>query len=133
MIYAIGLAANIALAMFLLPIWGLLGAMVATAVGNAVVLLLSLWINERLKMQRDVAVWLVCALPLVLPLGIWPSAIVLAVVLLVAWRGTWLFTAVEKQMIAEALAPYVRKLGITSWQRSEVSVAPFEKFAHSGD
>jgi O-antigen/teichoic acid export membrane protein len=110
LIYAIGLAANIGLALVILPLYGLLGAMLATCAGNGVVLLLSLWFNERLKMQRDVAVWLVCALPLALPLGAWVSAIALAAALLLAWRSSWLFTAGEKQMVAEALAPYLRKL-----------------------
>ena len=110
MIYAIGLAANIGLALVLLPLWGLLGAVVATAAGNLVVLLLSLWINQRLGMRRDAAVWLVCALPLVLPLGAWPSAALLAVVFVLVWRGTWILTAEEKRMFAEALVPYLRRL-----------------------
>jgi O-antigen/teichoic acid export membrane protein len=133
LIYAIGLAANIGLAIFLLPHWGLLGAMVATAAGNALVLLLSLGINERLKMQRDAAVWLICALPLALPLGAGPSAALLAAVLLVAWRGTWIFTAAEKQMLVEALAPYVRKLAFKMWKRKHVGAVARQTFAHSGD
>jgi O-antigen/teichoic acid export membrane protein len=126
MIYAIGLAANIGLAMALVPRWGLLGAMVATAAGNAVVLALSLAANERLGMRRDLAVWFICALPLVLPLGVWPSAGLLAIVLLVAWRGTLIFTAVEKRDVASAVVPYVGKLAAIArlgrtWRHIHVS------------
>jgi O-antigen/teichoic acid export membrane protein len=132
-IYAIGLAANIGLAMALLPTWGLLGAMVATAAGNAVVLALSLAANERLGMRRDLAVWLVCALPLALPLGVWPSAAVLAIVLLVAWRRTWILSAAEKQMLVEAIHPYAHKLRLLLIRSKRDGAAGLETFAHSGD
>lgn len=103
LIYFLGLGVNIALNVVLLPLWGLPGAVIATAAGNAVALALAIWLCHRLELERDGAVWLVAVLPLTLLLGVVPAAVSLAVVIWLAGRGTWFFTPEQKDSFADSV------------------------------
>jgi len=84
---AAGLAINVVLNAFLLPRFGLVGAVAATAAANAVVVLLVYFLCGRVGLARDRAAWLVAALPLGLKRG-------------------WLFTPPQRDTLSAALDRY---------------------------
>ena len=68
-----GIALNIALNLLLLPRFGLLGVVLATASGNLVSLLLVNLFNHWLGMRTHWSAWLVLVMPATLCLGPWPA------------------------------------------------------------
>lgn len=121
---AAGLAANIVLNALLLPLWGLMGAVVATAAGNAGVLVLVLLLNRRQGMQLDWRVWLACTLPLALCLPPLLGAVVIALFALLAWRRNWLFNADEKRQLRQIASGYeerIRRLFHHSFLNTQVN------------
>jgi peptidoglycan biosynthesis protein MviN/MurJ (putative lipid II flippase) len=105
-----GLLLNIALNLILLPRLGLLGAVLATAGGNAVALMVVHLLNRRWGMPVPLCVWLVSLLPLTLALGAWPAAGVLLITLVLAARTELLFTCEERRQVADALRGYLLQL-----------------------
>ncbi len=66
---AFGLLVNIGLNLVLIPAIGLPGAVLATACGNAVLVVLMTLLNHRLGCKADVGIWLCLALPMLLLLS----------------------------------------------------------------
>ncbi len=66
---AIGLVVNIGLNMLLLPLWGLYGAVVATALSTLVCLVILLLISQYHGLKIDQGTWLLTLLPATLTVG----------------------------------------------------------------
>jgi polysaccharide transporter, PST family len=84
---AVGLVANVALNQWWLPRWGLSGAVGATLVSNALVLLCILWSLARVGYRLDSGMVWVSLLPLTLLAG-WSISMVIALGSLVMHRET---------------------------------------------
>ena len=74
-----GLAINVGLNLLLLPRYGLLGAVLATAAANAVALTLVVAMSARLGFRVDHSTWALLALPVVCCLGPWNATLILLV------------------------------------------------------
>ncbi len=102
--FAIGLSVNVVLNWLLLPIWGLHGAVWATALANLTALILMQVFAARLGMQplRGMPLW--TALPGLLMFG--PAAVLAgaSLVAVLALRSPRLLTPAEKQKISETTA-----------------------------
>jgi len=109
-----GLVANVVLNVVLIPWCGLSGAVIATTVGNFLVVLLILWLNHRHGCPTDLGIWLISALPLVLLLSPAVACLVLLGVVGVAYQTNWILSRDEKQQGFAAweslLAKYRRTL-----------------------
>ncbi len=93
---ALGLVLNIGLNLLLLPMWGLFGAVVATAVSTLTSLVAILLLSRRHGMALDRGTWLIVATPMALAAG--PStAAVTTMLLLGASLGTNLVLNVEER------------------------------------
>ena len=97
---AFGLVINLALNMLLIPIFGLLGAVLATAAGNLLIVILLFALNHRLGCKTDLGIWLCAAIPLMLLLSK-PLAVGAGILLLILCVTTNLFfSQTERQEIA---------------------------------
>ena len=94
---AIGLVANLGLNMALIPILGLHGAVMATAAGNLLIVVLLFSLNHRLGCKTDAGIWLSAFVPLILVLDK-PLAIASAVALIGICVGTNLFFSHAERM-----------------------------------
>ncbi len=98
---AAGLALNIALNLILIPMWGLLGAVVATTISTAFAVSILYWINKRAGMELQAGtIWMTIA-PAALCGGMWPAAIVLAVLLGAVPFSKKLLTDDERALLLE--------------------------------
>ena len=105
----VGLAANIGLNLLLLPKFGLLGAVLATAAARLVALAILWAITGKLGMKIDRGLLIVAALPLLLASGPWVALIGLIAVVAGNIPGTGCFTAAEKTEIADTVGKYWSK------------------------
>ncbi len=110
---ASGLALNVTLNVFLLPRLGLEGAVLATAGANSLMLLLVCWFNRRLGFRLDDGAKLVLVLPMLLCLGPWVSMLAIALVAADAVWGRRLLSPEEKHELAEGIADYVKRIGLS--------------------
>ncbi|MEL7496308.1 MAG: oligosaccharide flippase family protein [Planctomycetota bacterium] len=92
----IGLIVNLAMNVILIPWLGLMGAVMATAAGNIVIVLAMFTLNHLFGCKTDLGIWLSAAMPLILLLGTWPAAFAAGVLALVCFGTNWVFTADEK-------------------------------------
>lgn len=93
----VGLAANIALNLALLPWLGLEGAVLATAVANAAALALVLYFGRCSGMAWRRGTLLVCLLPVLLGFGVWTTLAGAALTGYAALRTEWLFTTSQRR------------------------------------
>jgi len=100
----LGLLANLGLNVWLVPQFGLVGAVWATAAANAVALCLVLWLNAREGMQIDRGVIIVCLTPLLLGLGAAYGLVGLIVLACCVWNTTWILNDTEKHSVLQTLA-----------------------------
>jgi O-antigen/teichoic acid export membrane protein len=114
---ACGLVLNIALNLVLLPIWGLLGAVVATTASTAVALGLLYWLNYREGMELQPGLVWFTAAPAALAGGVWVATAVLIALVAVAPFSRSLVSDDERATLAdllrrqlEALMPLAAKL-----------------------
>lgn len=99
-----GLLINVGLNLLLLPVWGLLGAVVATALATLVALLGQFIVNHRLGMAVQPSSVALMFSPFLLVFNIKASACgMLILLLLIVTRG-WVFTTEERAEIKEAIA-----------------------------
>ncbi len=97
----VGLFFNLGLNLLLLPVLGLLGAVVATTVAHAVALVLIVWFGHKLGLTLSWGTLAMIAAPMVLAFGAVASLAFSLLVLHQAWRSRWLFDVEEKQQINE--------------------------------
>lgn len=97
----LGLIVNMALNLTLLPILGLMGAVIATTAAHAVALILIAWCGRILGLKLSLGMVAMLAAPLVLALGPIAGCVFLAFALHQAWRGQWLFDELEKSQIKD--------------------------------
>lgn len=100
---AVGLVVNVALNVMLLPIYGLLGAVVATGIATLVTLAGQLWINHRLGMRLSPGLLLLAISPLGLTAGIGPAVATLAVCVIGLLSTELLLTRAELRTLLEAV------------------------------
>ena len=113
LVFFIGLTVNIVLNYLLVPVWGLYGAVVATAAGNAAALLLAIVFSWRAGLKFDGAVALIAVLPATLLLGVVPAACVWIVAAAIAWKTNWFFDGQQKHIIYETVGGYVNRIKTT--------------------
>ncbi len=101
--FLVGLVVNLGLNMLLLPRLGLVGAIMATAIGNAVALALIILFSRRSGFALDTSVIVCLALPALLIAGPWPATGVLTVLLLAQWRCALLFDSAEREEILQVV------------------------------
>ena len=109
------LMANIVFNALLLPIWGLTGAAIATAIGTVLNLAIVLIFSVQLKLQLNRGVLMVLLFPLLLPFGPIISMVGLAVLLLAALKTEWLLTSNERNQFDEVLRGYLAKFLPERW------------------
>jgi PST family polysaccharide transporter len=110
----IGLLANVILNLFLLPVYGLHGAVLATAVSTALCLATVLILSRRHGMKLDIGTWLLAAAPTAIGFGMWPAIVCCGGVCLMAIATPMIFTADERRELAacirDAIATFLPKL-----------------------
>ncbi len=109
-IVTIGLIVNVAVNYFTIPVYGLMGAVFATALSNLVALVLVLLFNQKLGLPVDRHIWLVVAVPLVLLMPLLYAAISLLLIAVAAIRFHWLIDDCEKQKVIAFLETFFQKL-----------------------
>lgn len=102
----VGLVANIVLNSLLLPRWGLLGAVLATATANLVTLFLILTINRHFGFAIDWGTRTILAVPTVIWLGPWVTLLVLVGVVLETLAADRLLSVEEKRQLREGWLHY---------------------------
>lgn len=105
----VGLLTNVGLNLWLLPIYGLLGAVLATAAANAVALAMIFLFDAKLGMKVERSTLLVSLLPLSVGLGLWVAIAVLAAILAGAIGTSWIFSASEKEKLLAAITGAIRR------------------------
>jgi O-antigen/teichoic acid export membrane protein len=115
---ACGLALNVPLNLALLPRLGLEGAVLGTTAANALSLGLVCFFNRRLGFHLDDGAKLVLVLPMLLCLGPLAAVCGLLVVAAEAVCGRRLFSAEEKQRLAERLTHCAKQFGLKRWPRA---------------
>jgi PST family polysaccharide transporter len=93
----VGLITNIGLNLWLLPIYGLLGAVLATAAANAVALAMIFLFDAKLGMKVERSTLLVSLLPLSVGFGPWVALLALTVTITGAAGTSWFFSKSEKE------------------------------------
>jgi O-antigen/teichoic acid export membrane protein len=109
MALGVGLAANVALNLFLIPYYGLGGAVAATTIANAVVLAILLWLNRTLGFKLTSGTWIVLIMPVTLLLGPLIAAAGLISVVVLAAFGNGLLDNDEKGRLAEVCRACARR------------------------
>ncbi|HUY90588.1 MAG TPA: glycosyltransferase [Pirellulales bacterium] len=103
-----GLVMNVSLNLWLLPKFGLPGVVLATATGNAVLLLLTYSAATMIGLRPDRGTWGLAILPLAIGFGPWTTAAALLIVALLAACTRWLVDDADKQKLWAAAAPWRR-------------------------
>jgi O-antigen/teichoic acid export membrane protein len=96
-----GLVINLTLNVLLLPRIGLIGAIMATAAGNALALALVLLFSKWHGLRLSRSMVLCCALPAVLILGPWPALAAVVAIGFFAARHQWLLDEEERRLLAD--------------------------------
>jgi O-antigen/teichoic acid export membrane protein len=111
-ITALGLVLNVALNLWWVPLFGILGAMAATAVSGWGILVLTLLSLRSVKIRFGWAFYVISALPVLLLFGPSLAMLGVAIVVLVMSRTTFILNSKEKKLLDEAVLPVLSKLGI---------------------
>jgi O-antigen/teichoic acid export membrane protein len=105
-----GLAMNIAVNLFLVPAWGLLGAVVSTTIATGSALVMMYWVNRRAGMRLDVGMVLLSVAPAALGAGAWCATAAFLVLAATIPFSRTLFTQVERDLFTEFGQSYLRRL-----------------------
>ncbi len=106
----LGLGLNIVLNLLLLPMWGLLGAVVATAVSTLVCVAAILFLSQKHDMPLDRGTWLLIISPLFLTVST-PFAVgTLLVLLVVTFSSNIVLTLDERTQLRSLLNQFLGKL-----------------------
>jgi polysaccharide transporter, PST family len=106
----IGLLANIAFNLLLLPLWGLYGAVLATAASTCLCLLVLLLLNRLNGQQLDAGCWIAAAVPASLGAGYWAAGAVATALLAVSFTTNWVLSPRERQQLQAMYEGAVAKL-----------------------
>lgn len=107
---ALGLAANVGLNLVLLPMWGLAGAVIATAGATFLTLLIQLYVNHRTGMHVHRGTLLVAFAPALLGFGPVVASLGAVAILLLAIARGWVLNAEERRELTAAFAERVGRL-----------------------
>ena len=108
----VGLVLNVTLNLFLIPKYGLGGAVWATAVSNLGALITLFWMNSYFGWRPDRGIYLTAVLPLVL---LFPLNLTIALLLVFVWGGMkyrWLFNEDECCELKQIANAGCRRLGL---------------------
>ena len=100
---SLGLLTNIGLNALLLPVWGLCGAVVATALSNGLALSVAAFLARRHGMQWNIGVYVAGLLPLTLVAGPGVAVAVLGLLLLLSRFTPLVFAADELRVIRDSV------------------------------
>jgi O-antigen/teichoic acid export membrane protein len=115
----LGLAANVAFNLLLLPAYGLYGCAVSAATGAAVCLVSVLVLNRRHGMEVDAGVWRVALAPLALGLGVWPAIVGCGLLAVAGVRSQTIFNASERAELRAFLADLLGEVRpLMPWRRT---------------
>lgn len=120
-IMTIGLGLNVLLNFLCVPIWGLHGAMFATSVAGATILIMTTWVMQRSGVQLGYGCLVLGLVPLSLLLGSLVAAICMGILFVFVGRTNWLFSKSEKRLLDEVFLPRLRKVGFQSTSLWSVS------------
>jgi O-antigen/teichoic acid export membrane protein len=113
-IIGIGLVLNVLLNLVCVPLWGLHGAMFATSVSGAVILVMTTVMMQRCGVHLGYSCLGLGLLPLSLLFGSIVAAAWMAIVFVMIGRTNRLFSKREKQILDEVFMPRLRKIGFQS-------------------
>jgi polysaccharide transporter, PST family len=99
----VGVFSNIGLNLLLLPHYGLLGAVLATAAANALALGIIFLFDARLGMRVERSTLLVSMLPLTIGFGPWVALAALTATIIAAVWTNWVLTDDEKEKLLAIL------------------------------
>jgi polysaccharide transporter, PST family len=111
---AIGLLINVVLNLFMIPAWGLHGAVIATGIATIFCLAIILILSHKHGMKVDLGTWLICAAPITLAWGIVPSVGAMLLIIVLAIASKSVFDTYERQQIFIFLAGSVAKVKAVS-------------------
>lgn len=100
---AVGLAINVLLNLFMIPAWGLHGAVIATGVATIFCLGIILYLSHKHGMSLDIGTWLACAVPITLAWGVMASAVALVAFMILALASNMVFTPYDRQQMATGI------------------------------
>ncbi|MCA9231091.1 MAG: lipopolysaccharide biosynthesis protein [Planctomycetales bacterium] len=106
----LGLLLNVGLNLLLLPVWGLLGAVIATATSTLLCLVVLLFLSSQHGMELGRGTWILIAAPVTLTFGTTMAGIVLAALLLATLGTTLILTNAERDQLQGLLAQILGKL-----------------------
>lgn len=112
LITASGLVANLLLNLWWVPIFGLMGAMAATAISGAAILLLTLLSLHLVKIRLGWSFYLIAMLPISLLFGPAVAMFGAAIVVILTSRSSYLFDEAEKQLLDHSLLPVLSRAGM---------------------
>lgn len=119
----IGLSVNVLLNLFLLPMYGLFGAVLATAISTCLCLVVVLELNRRHGMDVDRGTWLLSLAPAALGFGLWASVTATAVILIVCLASPWLLKMEEQRDLKKFAVDSVAKVmpAVRRWRAPAAS------------
>jgi glycosyltransferase involved in cell wall biosynthesis/O-antigen/teichoic acid export membrane protein len=123
----IGLVTNIGLNLLLLPPYGLLGAVWATAIANFTALALILRFDAWLGMKIERSLLIVSLLPLALGLGPWVALVVLATTIFGIVATNQILSAEEKQRLIDVGYRYLHQFRAIQAGRRNTDSSPTTK------
>lgn len=106
---AIGLAVNIGLNLALIPVFGLRGAVIATAIANAVNVVALYWMNQQMGCAIDRGVWICALIPLLVLLPPLTAVGGLTIVAIVSLASNFVFNSEEKAQVRREVRLGVEK------------------------
>lgn len=107
---ALGLIVNIGLNLVLLPMWGLYGAVAATAISSLLCLVTILLLSARYGLQLDWGTWLTALAPLSLAAGPTAAAVALSILLLGVLSTNLVLNADELAQLTKLTNKLLEKL-----------------------
>lgn len=105
----VGLVVNVVLNFILLPYFGLMGAVLATAAAKFILLILICGFNRRLGMDLHHGTWFVLALPVVVCFGVIPALTILTLVMLAIISSDLILSTEEKDQLKELALDFWRR------------------------
>lgn len=102
----VGLVVNVVLNIVLLPIWGLMGAVVATTVANFLALLVMSLLNWSLGFRLDLGTCIVLIVPVLLIFGPWVSLAALASIAVATVYSNWIISHEQREIMLETVQHY---------------------------